>query len=181
LLTSNWLGRTKTCVPCPLAPTGHSQKSSMPVTCYNGLGAARGQRLRKGPCASYPTRFSEVPHFPIAYRWAKSQITVKCHLATEVPIRSCPSLLCGHLAAPTVSLKGHASIGVSVAAGLPPRPRSGGIFCTTLLRLYGRPRRFRTAPNPDEVVFKFQVLHIQPQDFVNVDSDCKLTQYTEIA
>jgi hypothetical protein len=23
---------------------------------YDGLGAARGQRPRKGPCASYPTR-----------------------------------------------------------------------------------------------------------------------------
>jgi len=23
---------------------------------YDGLGAARGQRSRKGPCASYPTR-----------------------------------------------------------------------------------------------------------------------------
>jgi hypothetical protein len=39
-----------------MSPTGHSQKRTQVVTCYNGLGAARGQRLRKGPCASYPTR-----------------------------------------------------------------------------------------------------------------------------
>ena len=56
-LTGNWARRTKTCVPCPLAPTGHSQNKALPVTCYNGLGAARGQRLRKESCASYPTRF----------------------------------------------------------------------------------------------------------------------------
>jgi hypothetical protein len=35
----------------------HSLNFACGLTCYNGLGAARGQRFRKGPCASYPTRF----------------------------------------------------------------------------------------------------------------------------
>jgi hypothetical protein len=40
-----------------MAPMVHSLNLGRRLTCYNGLGAARGQRLRKGPCASYPTRF----------------------------------------------------------------------------------------------------------------------------
>ena len=49
--------RTKTCVPCPLALSAHWLIFGFCLKCHNGLGAARGQRLRKGPCASYPTRF----------------------------------------------------------------------------------------------------------------------------
>ena len=50
-----------------MSPTGHSQKRALAVTCYNGLGAARGQRLRKGSCASYPTRLFFVTSYRINF------------------------------------------------------------------------------------------------------------------
>jgi len=40
-----------------LAPLAHWLFSQPALMWHNGLGAARGQRLRKEPCASYPTRF----------------------------------------------------------------------------------------------------------------------------
>ena len=42
----------------------------------------------------------------------KSQSTVKSHLATEVPIRFCPSLLVVISQHVALNFKGHASIGV---------------------------------------------------------------------
>src|ERR1700757_3103672 len=55
--TSYWLARTKTPVTCTLAPLAHWLFSQPALMWHNGLGAARGQRLRKEPCASFPTRF----------------------------------------------------------------------------------------------------------------------------
>jgi hypothetical protein len=55
--TSYWLARTKTPVTCTLAPLAHWLFSQAALMWHNGLGAARGQRLRKEPCASFPTRF----------------------------------------------------------------------------------------------------------------------------
>jgi hypothetical protein len=56
--SSYWLTRTKTPVTCTLAPSAHWLFFQPSLKWHNGLGAARGQRSRKGPCASYPTRFS---------------------------------------------------------------------------------------------------------------------------
>jgi len=55
--TRYWLARTRTPVTCTLAPLAHWLFSQLALMWHNGLGAARGQRLRKEPCASYPTRF----------------------------------------------------------------------------------------------------------------------------
>jgi len=47
---------TKTRVPCEVEPLGHCRNLVATLSYSNdGLGAARGQRFRKGPCASYPT------------------------------------------------------------------------------------------------------------------------------
>jgi hypothetical protein len=49
-------GGTKTAVPLrwSLRTIEERARSSLSWT-YDGLGAARGQRSRKGPCASHPT------------------------------------------------------------------------------------------------------------------------------
>ncbi len=48
---------TKTRVPRQVEPSGHCRNLGVTLSYSNdGLGAARGQRFRKGPCASYPTR-----------------------------------------------------------------------------------------------------------------------------
>ena len=47
---------TKTRVPRQVEPSGHCRNLGVTLSYSNdGLGAARGQRFRKGPCASYPT------------------------------------------------------------------------------------------------------------------------------
>jgi len=47
---------TKTRVPRRVEPSGHCRNFAATLSYSNdGLGAARGQRFRKGPCASYPT------------------------------------------------------------------------------------------------------------------------------
>ena len=40
-----------------MAPSAHWLVSRLALNWHNGLGAARGQRSRKGSCASYPTRY----------------------------------------------------------------------------------------------------------------------------
>src|SRR5258708_2818287 len=54
---------TKTRVPGRVEPSGHCRNFGATLSYSNdGLGAARGQRFRKGPCASYPTHHYFPPH-----------------------------------------------------------------------------------------------------------------------
>jgi hypothetical protein len=53
---------TKTRVPRLVEPSGHCWNLGLTLSLLNdGLGAARGQRFRKGPCASYPTHHLSRP------------------------------------------------------------------------------------------------------------------------